>query len=176
MARQQLDDELHALKGTEARPRKATVISLSAKGGRPTCPRHLSKVARREWLAAVKLMEARGTLDPGAGPTLEVYATTRERWLVAKADLTKNGLQIEITKSTSRGEVYTVFEINPMLKVAENCEAALQQLTKSLGIDPSAREKVKKLKQAARATGTGPAWLTDLIAKEKQNGSHDSES
>lgn len=165
MAGRQLPDELHALKGTVAEPRKPNLIPLALLGGRPTCPQHLSKPARRAWLAAIKLLEARGTLDPGAGPTLLIYAVTMARWLEAKADLDKNGLMIEVTKATSKGELYTTTAENPMLKIAENAEAQLLAITKSLGISPEAREKVRKVKQVARA-GVVPAWLADLQAKE----------
>lgn len=160
--------EQHELKGTEPRPRLAPVVSTTIHGGRPKCPRHLSKAARKEWLSAVKLLESRGTLDPGAGPTLEVYAETRARWLEAKADIAARGLQIEVQKATSKGELYTVTAENPMLKIAESCESALQQLTKQLGIAPDAREKVKKVKQPARP-GALPAWYTAQVAGEKES-------
>jgi P27 family predicted phage terminase small subunit len=166
MARPQLSDDLHALKGTVPEPRKASVVPLALLGGRPKCPRHLSKAARKEWLAAVKLLEARCTLDPGAGPTLELYATTKARWLECMADLDKRGLMVTVTKATSKGDLYEVEIENPMLEIAQNCESALMQLTKTLGIAPDAREKVKKVKAVGRAS-TLPAWLTQLQGKDK---------
>jgi P27 family predicted phage terminase small subunit len=166
MARLQLSDELHALKGTVLRSRSARrVIPLSLLAGRPKCPRHLSKAARKEWLAIVKLLESRGVLDPGAGPTLELYADTRVRWLAAKADLDKRCLMVQVTKSTSKGEIYSVEVENPYLKIAQDCEATLQQLAKALGIEPASREKVKKVKAIAKADAT-PAWLTKLRQEE----------
>jgi P27 family predicted phage terminase small subunit len=166
MARPPLSDTEHAIRGTERRVTVPNVISLAAQGGRPKCGRHMSKAARKHWLAAVRLLESRSVLDPGAGATLELYAVTMDRWLQAKSDLDKRGLQIEETRSSNRGEIYTVTVVNPMLKVAENCEAALQQLTKTLGLAPDAREKVKKVKAVARANAE-PAWLTKL--KEQQD-------
>jgi P27 family predicted phage terminase small subunit len=147
------------------------VIPLALVAGRPTCPRHLSKAARKEWLAMVKLLESRSVLDPGSGPTLELWATTKATWIEAKADLDRRGLQIEIQKVTSKGELYTTTIENPMLKIVDNCVATLQQLTKSLGIDPSAREKVKKVKGVARAGSNSnkPAWLLKLEAEENND-------
>lgn len=158
MARPELPAGLHDLKGTASKANKANVIPLSLQGGRPTCPRHLSKAARREWFAAIRLMEARGTLDPGAGPTLLIYATTMARWLECMADLNTRGLQITIQKATSRGDLYETTVENPMLEIAQNCEAQLMQLTKTLGIAPDSRAKVEKVKPVARASAM-PAWL-----------------
>jgi P27 family predicted phage terminase small subunit len=149
-----LPDELHALKGTASKA--ANVIPMALTGGRPKCPRHLSKAARREWLALVKLLEARGVLDPGAGPTLELYATTKVRWLEAKADVDKRGIQIMVTKTTARGELYEAEIQNPMLAVEQDSAAMIKDLTKSLGLDPSARERVKKVRSVSRSGS--PAW------------------
>src|SRR5579862_2366973 len=129
-----LSDQEHALKGTERRCRVPNVISLATTAGRPTCPRSLSKAAKKEWRAIVNLLESRSVLDPGAGPTLELYANIRARYLKAMADVDKNGEQIMQTKSTSKGELYTVLVENPYLKIATECEAQLMQLTKTLGI------------------------------------------
>jgi P27 family predicted phage terminase small subunit len=167
MARRQLSDTLHTLKGTEAAPRDPKVIPLAMQGGRPVCPRHLSKTARKEWLAAVKLLEARCTLDPAAGPTLELYAETRSRWLEAKADINTRGLLITIQKSTSKGELYDATVENPMLDVAQTCEAQLMQLTKTLGIAPDSREKVQKVKAVGRASNL-PLWLQPIMAADKE--------
>lgn len=161
-----LPEELHALKGTHQQ-RENNVIPLALVGGRPTCPKHLSKAARKEWLAAVKLLEARGTLEPGCGPTLNLYAVLMARWLEAKADIDARGLQIKTKKTTSRGEIYEVEIENPMLRIAQDSEAQLQQLTKTLGIAPDAREKVKKVKTVARAGAVLPAWY--VPAKDKND-------
>lgn len=158
MARPELPAELHELKGTASKASKANVIPLSLQAGRPTCPRHLSKAARREWFSAIRLMEARGTLDPGAGPTLLIYATTMARWLEAKANVDKNGMMVETTKQTSKGELYTVTIENPMLCIQVDAEAQLMQLTKTLGIAPDSRTRVEKVKAVARPNAM-PAWL-----------------
>jgi|HubBroStandDraft_1064217.scaffolds.fasta_scaffold156152_3 P27 family predicted phage terminase small subunit len=175
MARPELSPDLHALKGTEPQPRKPNVIPLALLAGRPKCPRTLSKAARMEWLAALKLLESRGTLDPGAGPTLELYATTKARWLECMEDLNRRGLQIEITKATSKGDLYTITADNPMLKIAQDCEAQLMQLTKTIGIAPDAREKVRKVKPVARASAV-PAWLASRQAREQADGHDGTES
>ena len=163
MARPALTEAEAALKGVAS---KAKVVPLVLVGGRPKCPRTLSKAARKEWLAVVKLLETRSTLDPGAGPTLELYATTKARWLECMARLDKEGLMVTVTKATSKGDLYDIEAENPVLEIAQACEAALQQLTKTLGIAPDAREKVKKVKAVARASAE-PAWFTKLKAEVK---------
>lgn len=157
MGRPQLSDSIHALKGTQAAPRNRPTVSKTAVGSRPTCPRHIKGPARKAWLEAVHLMEARGTLDEAAGPTLIIYAVTMARFLEAKADVEKNGLMVEIQKATSSGALYTTIVENPMLAIQTEAEAQLLAITKSLGIDPSAREKVLKVKPTPKP-GALPSW------------------
>lgn len=178
MARPELPAGLHELKGTASKASKANVVPLALMGGRPVCPRHLSRAARKEWLAAVKLLEARCTLDPAAGSTLELYAETRARWLEAKADINLRGLQITIQKATSRGDLYETTVENPMLEIAQTCEAQLMQLTKTLGIAPDSRSKVDKVKPVARAS-TIPLWLAkakEQVEKEQADAKQSSEN
>jgi P27 family predicted phage terminase small subunit len=154
MARPQLAPEIHALKGTSPEPRKRPSVSEAATSSRPTCPRHIKAgtTAHKAWREAYRLMLERGTLDEAAGPTLIIYATTMARFLEAKADVLARGMMITVQKSTSKGDLYDVEIENPMLAIQVDAEAQLLQITKSLGIDPSAREKVLRVKG-----GAGPA-------------------
>jgi P27 family predicted phage terminase small subunit len=167
MGRPQVADNIHVLKGTAPEPRKReTETTTAAVGVRPPCPRHIQGTARKAWLEVVRLLEKRGTLDEAAGPTLIVYATTMARFLEAKADVEKNGMMVEITKATSKGDLYTTVIENPMLAIQVDAEAQLLQITKSLGISPDAREKVLRVKPVAKANAV-PLWLAKLQGKDK---------
>ncbi len=177
MARPFVPEHIHTLKGTAQTPRKRETVSAVAEGNRPICPRHLSRSARKAWNEVVRLLERRKTLDEAAGPTLLIYATTMARWLQAKADVDKNGMMVETTKQTSKGDLYTVSIENPMLGIQVDAEAQLLQITKSLGIDPSAREKVLPVKPTPKL-GAKPTWLLAMEKEqanaEQQSGTSDS--
>jgi P27 family predicted phage terminase small subunit len=164
-----VSDAEHALKGTVARPRVNNLINLVVEGGRPTCPRALSKTARKEWRTMLKLLESRGVLDPGTGPNLELWARTKARWIECITDLDTHGLVLKATKTTSRGELYTVETENPMLKIAQDCEATLLQLLKAFGLEPASRERVKKVRTTV-GRASEPAWVTKLKAEAKDAG------
>ena len=96
------------------------------------------------------------------------------RFLEAKADVEKRGMMITVTKSTSKGDLYTTEIENPMLAIQVDAEAQLLQITKQLGIAPDAREKVLPVKPTARP-GAEPAWMVAARAqlaqgKENENG------
>jgi P27 family predicted phage terminase small subunit len=106
-------------------------------------PKHLSPEGVVAWREASRLLKQRGTLSAGDGPTLEIYAETRARWIAAKKDLAERGLQIIVTMLDKNGNAVEREKTNPNLKVAEVCEKQLLALAKSLGLTPDTREKVK---------------------------------
>ena len=167
MARVTVAPEIHALKGTQAEPRKRPTVSSVAESSRPVCPRHIKGTARKAWNEVVQLLERRKTLDEAAGPTLLIYATTMARWLEAKADVDKRGLMLWIKKTTSKGDLYDAEIENPMLAIQTEAEAQLLQITKQLGIAPDAREKVLPVKPLPKPNAA-PAWLVQMQQQQQK--------
>ena len=67
--------------GDHAQPK---VTTSANRGGRPKCPRHLSKAAKVEWRRALGELEERKVLTKGDYTLLAVYAEVFARWIAAK--------------------------------------------------------------------------------------------
>jgi len=147
MARPQISDELHRLKGTRPTRAQAPAPSIAAvASGRPTCPAHLSPDARKAWRKAVKILADRGTLSAGDGQLLAMYAELVARWVAAKAEIAAKGLMVVVTVLSNRGEPIEKERVNPALKIAQESEKQLATLGDRLGLSPTFREKVRPAK------------------------------
>jgi P27 family predicted phage terminase small subunit len=90
------------------------------------------------------LLEQRGTLTAGDSDILALYGTVAARWIEAKESLQTEGLMVMVKMLDSNGIVHEVERQNPYYKIATTCERQLLAITKSLGLDPASRDKVKK--------------------------------
>jgi P27 family predicted phage terminase small subunit len=154
MARPKLSDSLHALKGTRARVNQRGEHDreqANITSGRPRCPAHVKQnsVALASWKDAVRIMKKQRTLSAGAGPTLAVYAVVYSKWVKATDDVDNRGQILTVTRTTKSGEPYEVEEENPSVKIQTNSERQLLALTKSLGLSPDTREKVRPTRGGA---------------------------
>jgi P27 family predicted phage terminase small subunit len=102
----------------------------------------LSPTARAEFKRAVQLLEQRKTITPGDFTTLAVYAEVFARWIQAKREI-GDSLMIETTVTDNNGNPRIVSRLNPLLKVAQACEARMLSLVKALGLTPVDREKAR---------------------------------
>ena len=134
----------HLLHGTV--PQGKANLDSRYEGGRPRIPKHLSPDARAEYKRACGFLEKRGTLTAGDYGTLSVYASVFSRWLQAKAEL-GDDLMIDVVVTDSNGAAHTTRRLNPLLKVVETCESRLLALTKTLGLTPVDRDRVKPTKK-----------------------------
>jgi P27 family predicted phage terminase small subunit len=107
----------------------------------------LSKLAKKCWREVVKILEARGTLTLGDGELLLVYATTKERFLLAKAKVDAEGLQVRETRYSRNGGPYEVTVTNPMLEIQMDAEAQMLAIASKLGLTPVDRDKPKPVTQ-----------------------------
>ena len=141
MARAAKTIRQHLLEGTvpQAKPDKPSPY----KGGRPKFPSHLSPVARTEMKRCARILERRGTITEGDFATLAVYAEVYARWIQAKAEI-GDSLMVATTVLDSNGAARTVTRLNPLLRVAQQCESRMLSLVKVLGLTPLDREKVKQ--------------------------------
>jgi P27 family predicted phage terminase small subunit len=183
MARPQLSDALHALKGTKPKPnqrgerdRESVVTS-----GRPRCPAHVKSdpVAFAAFKDAVRILKKRRTVSAGDAPTLAVYAVVYSKWVKATADVNERGFEVEVERTNKAGEIYTATVPNVAVRVATDCERQLLQLAKSLGLTPDSREKIKPTKASEKDSSYQPepgtvgaelAHLFDKNGRLKPNG------
>ena len=122
-------------------PRQSSVV-----GGRPRIPVHLKGTARTEYKRLVQYLEKRGTVTEADVQVLCVAAEVSARWIEAKEMLANEGLQVTRTVLDSSGNPHEKQIINPLLAVVEKAEQRLLALTRSLGLTPDTREKVKRTK------------------------------
>jgi P27 family predicted phage terminase small subunit len=160
--------ELHVLTGTKSQTKPEEPPKIRA--GRPKPPAHLSEDARAEWKRVSKILGARGTETPGDYGVLALYCEINARWVEAKKQLEIEGLQIETTLLDSNGKTFTKTVNNPVLKIVESCEARLLALTKSLGLTPDTREKVKPAAPAKDKTEFSPGTLGYLRKQKQEEG------
>jgi P27 family predicted phage terminase small subunit len=130
MGRPAKSDSRHWLDGSKSQAKNGPPAFV---GGRPRLPKHLCTEAKAEFKRCVQLLENRGTLTPSDETSLAIYAEVYSRWIQAKREIGKE-LMIETTVTDNNGNPRIVRRLNPLLKVATECEARLLALAKSLGL------------------------------------------
>lgn len=150
MGRPRVSDELHRLKGTRPTRAKDNTDEPTVSSGRPKMPKTLSALEIEAWKGAAKIMKSRGTLSKGDAENLELWAVTKARWILARRDVEKRGLEIVETRHTKSGDPYEVSVPNPSLKICTDCETRLLSYSKVLGLAAMDRTKVKKTRGAAQ--------------------------
>jgi P27 family predicted phage terminase small subunit len=140
MAQQAKTIREHLLHGTvpQGKPERPSVYQ----GGRPKFPAHLSKLARQEMKRVVRILEKRGTVTEGDFAIAAVHAEVYARWVACKAQI-GDALMVVTQVTDNNGNLRTVSRLNPLIKVAQQCESRLQSLAKDLGLSPITRDKVK---------------------------------
>lgn len=143
--RPRLSDDLHKLKGTRpTRAKESNPDEVTVSAGRPKVPKYLSELEVECWKNAAKTMKQRGTLSRGDGESLELWAVTKSRWVLARRAIESEGLTVTETRFSKSGDEYSVTIPNPSLKIAENAERLLASLAVKLGLTPMDRSKVKR--------------------------------
>lgn len=111
-------------------------------GGRPKFAKHLSPAARKEVKRITRILESRGTVTEGEFAVLALYGEVYSRWVACTTQI-GDDLMVTTQVTDNNGNLRTVTRLNPLLKIAQQCEARLQSLLKDLGLTPGSREKVK---------------------------------
>jgi P27 family predicted phage terminase small subunit len=122
----------------------------NAVSGRPKMPGHLSPEAIEAWKGACKLLKAKGTLAKTDAATLEIYSEVKATWIAAKKDVLERGQLVEEKRFTKSGDPYTVTIINPSVAIQRDAERQLLAFTKSLGLAPDSREKVRRTRPTTK--------------------------
>jgi P27 family predicted phage terminase small subunit len=139
MAMPRKNEKVHWLEGTKSRVKDTPGF----KAGRPKFPKHLCPAARAEFKRCVGLLEERGTITPGDVTILAVYSEVFSRWVQAKQSI-GNELMVTTTILDPHGKEILVQRLNPLLRVAESCEAKLVTLASKLGLTPVDRARSKQ--------------------------------
>ena len=138
-----------AIKILEGEPNKDRINLNEPKPklSRPTCPKHLSGVARYEWRRIVPELEALGLLTQIDKAALAAYCQAYGRWVIAERKLSELASMSPDKMAYLYKTVSGNLIINPLLSVANK---ALEQMHKFLiefGMTPASRSKINVSKQ-----------------------------
>jgi P27 family predicted phage terminase small subunit len=101
---------------------------------RPTCPRHLSDEAKKEWRRIVPELEAVGLITRIDRAALAVYCQAWARWLEAEEALRKYGVMV---KSPNGFPMQS-----PYLAVANKAIEQMRGLLTEFGMSPASRTRI----------------------------------
>lgn len=125
-----------ALKKLQGNPGKRPLNKAEPKlaAALPSCPRHLSREARKEWHRVSKELYEAGLLTMVDRAALAGYCQAWGRWVNAERDLANQSL----TLTTEKGYSYP----NPLLGIAKTALAEMHTFMAAFGMTPSSRSKV----------------------------------
>lgn len=104
--------------------------------GIPTCPKHLSKLARQMWKELVAVLGETGVLTLADANALGLYCEAYSDWRQAKEMIEATGAVLADDES---GRIYK----SPHRVILNEAIAQMQSLGASLGLDPAARTRLK---------------------------------
>ena len=123
---------------------------------RPTCPRFLTKQARKMWKYLAPQLERTGQLTRVDLGVFAAFCQAYGRWVEAEKFLGKNEPQGYLYKSGEKvvtrqhkdGSVTTtrtggMIMTNPMLWVANKAIEQFHKLGSSMGLDPASRSRIR---------------------------------
>jgi P27 family predicted phage terminase small subunit len=113
-------------------------------GGRPDAPAHLSESEKSVWDATVALLEHRGTLTPGDGPTLMLYCQTFCELRAERALLEREGRVQTVSRLDKNSHEILIRAVNPRVRVVRDLEKQLTILLRELGLTPLRRHGVRE--------------------------------
>ena len=120
---------------------------------RPHCPRHLDKLARKEWRRAVRLLEDVSLLTELDMPTLAGYAQAYSEWAEATNQILRPGEIQKPDESPKKGPVWVdkqgIPHMNPWLRVAREAFERMMKNAVLIGMSPSSRASLKVPKKKA---------------------------
>lgn len=120
----------------------------------PTCPRHLTGEARREWRRMGGELARMGVVTVVDRAALAAYCQAWARWVDAEGQVAKLGTIVK----TANGNLIQ----NPYLAVANRAMEQMTRLAAEFGMTPSSRSRVQVAEREA-----GPS-LADLLFADVQ--------
>ena len=150
----------HLLAGTEPQWQDSAAPFA---GGRPRMPKYLDVDEQEAWKAIVKLLAKRGTLSPGDGPSIEIYANSYARHRALLKELREHGEMVDVTVLDSSGNAHTKRVANPAGKLATQLANSLRAMLKEFGGTPASREKAKRAGPAPQKVKLAPGDDPDPI-------------
>lgn len=136
--------------------------SEAPEAGRPDVPLHFSDAERVAWDAAIELLEKRGTLTPGDGPTLMLYVQTSVELRGERKLLDAEGRVVIVSKLDTHKHEIKIHAVNPRVRIVRELEKQLLTCLREMGLTALRRNGVR------RARDKHPLSAGEKILREAQ--------
>ena len=145
--RKRIPTKIYQLRGGEATSHRAKGYHAdepTPPEKMPPCPKHLDKMARKEWRRAGKILQTIGLMTELDMATLAGYCQAYSEWAAATLEVPKKG-PVWIDKEGMP-------RMNPWLRVAREAFERMMKNAVLIGMSPSSRAslKVEKKKPAGK--------------------------
>lgn len=126
-----------ALKKLRGNPGKRKISDAEPKFERkiPTCPKHITGEARKEWRRLCTLLDTQGLLTQVDRAALAAYCQAYARWAEAEQMVKKSGAVLR----SEKGGFYQ----NPYLSIANRAIDQMIKIGSEFGMSPSSRTRLK---------------------------------
>ncbi len=142
MAFPKKSEALHQLHGTKpAAPAK--VIESYVKAGRPKFPKGITPEQRITFKRICGLLERCRTVTEADAELIYLYACLTEQWQQAMAEIRRDGVICEYTRTDNKGDKFTTRKKNEACGVADSCSRQMFAILRELGLSPKSRDAVK---------------------------------
>jgi phage terminase small subunit len=137
--------------------------------GRPDAPPYFSEAERAVWDSTILMIEKRGTLTPGDGPTITLYSTTSVELRTERKLLDAEGRVCTVSRLDRMGREIVIRAVNPRVRIVRDLEKLMLSLVRELGLTPLRRHGVKHARNA-NALNAGERALreSELIFSRKR--------
>lgn len=127
-----------AMKALEGNPGKRALNKLEPKLDlkMPSCPKHLSPEAKKEWRRISKELIAVGLLTLVDRAALAAYCQTWARWVEAEEKINTPGF--ETVCSTDKGYEH----VNPWVQVSNSALKQMKAFLTEFGLTPASRSRI----------------------------------
>jgi phage terminase small subunit len=126
--------------------------------GRPDTPTDLTGDELAVWNATADLLERRGSLTPGDGAALTLYAQATCALRFEKTEMKREGGRvIVVSKLDTHDREIRIHAANPRWRIVRDLEAQVVLLLRELGLTPLRRKLIGKTK------GAGSLSLDSLL-------------
>jgi len=135
-------NKILALKGGRSHTHRAPRKEISPPPEIPTCPKHLDKVAKKEWKRAVKLLAGVSVMTGLDRATLAAYCEAYSRWVNATIKVQEEGEIIYFGREFDDAGNITKQgfpKANPYVKIQKESLDQVIKIGKELAMSPSSR-------------------------------------
>lgn len=118
--------------------------------GKPTCPGHLSRIAKTEWYRISKELDVLGLLSQIDRAALAAYCSAYSRWVKAERAITaleKKWEDVDPAFSLITPTPNGTFQVQPLVSVSNKALVLMHKYLTEFGMTPASRTRISVDKQ-----------------------------